>query len=101
LNPDDTTQDVWAIRDFRSVLSNTQQERHLLPQMFDFLMRFPEVCQQTEIVPAHGAATKQPGPDAEQLVQLHQLAIRDEDFIFPNQGLHQALKLPQNIGREE
>src|SRR5438132_13673372 len=53
----------------------SQQRRHLFAQEVDLLVRLAQVRQQAQVVEADRAAAEQPGADAEQLVQLYQLAI--------------------------
>src|SRR5262245_28578524 len=78
-----------------------EQRRHLLAQQRDLLVRLAEVREQPQVITADGAAGQQPGPHAEQLVQLHELAVADEDAVLAHQRLDEALELAEDVGREE
>ena len=64
-------------------------------------MRLAEVRQETQVVAADRSARKEPRAGAEQLVELDELAVADEDPVLAHQGLHQALKLAEDLRREE
>src|SRR5262249_27577694 len=78
-----------------------QQCGHLVAQQLDFLVGLAELRQQPQIVARDRAAGKEPRPDAEELVELHQLPVAHKDAVFAHQSLDQPLKLPEDLRREE
>src|ERR1700677_717271 len=84
-----------------SYSSFAKERRHLLAQQGDLLVRLSQKRQQSQIIAAHRAAREKPRSDAQQLVQLDQLAIADEDAILAHQRFDQPLELAEDFGREK
>src|SRR5262249_23919613 len=70
-----------------------QQLRHADAQPLDLLVRLAQVGEHAQVVQRDGAAAEQPGADAEQFIEFHQLAVADEDLLLAHQHLDQALEL--------
>src|SRR6476619_6859429 len=69
--------------------------------MFDFLVRFAQIGEQAQVILAHDAAREEPGADTEELVELHELAVADENLVVADERLDQPLVLVEHLGREK